>query len=112
MASLELYSSWYDNLRKASLKNPLAQYNQQKKSENFLADAKLRLKDSTYQNRLENDRDKNYADSSNDFDTSAYSSDSGIFLIGIHLNSVIHYKNGQTVINSLLISIESRVLRF
>ena len=81
MSSLELYSSWYDNLRKASLKNPLAQYNQQKKSQNLSAESNLILKDSTYQNILENERDKNCEDYSNDVDTSAYCSDSGIFVL-------------------------------
>ena len=91
MSSLELYSSWYDNLRKASLKNPLAQHNQQKKSQNLSAERKLRLKDSAYQNIFENERNKNCVDYVNDGDTSAYSSDSGISVIGIHLNFAMHH---------------------
>ena len=91
MSSLDLYSSWYDNLRKASLKNPLAQHNQQKKSQNLSAERKLRLKDSVYQNIFENERNKNCVDYVNDGDSSPNSSDSGILLIGINLNCVIHH---------------------
>ena len=90
MSSLELYSCWYDNLRKASLSNPLAQCNQQNKSQKLSADANLRLKESTYQNILENEKGKNYANYSSVVHTPAYSSDSGISLIGIHSNYVIH----------------------
>ena len=91
MSSLELYSSWYDNLRKASLKNPLAQHNQQKKSQNLSVEGKLILKDSAYQNIFENERNKSFVDDVNDGDVSANSSNSGISLIGIHLNFAIHH---------------------
>ena len=64
MSSLEQYSDWYDNLRKATLMNPLTQHNQQKKLQNHLIEAKTPLKGNTYQKIFENRRNGNLADQS------------------------------------------------
>ena len=77
MSSLEQYSDWYDNLRKATLKNPLSQHNQQKILQNHLIEEKIALKGNTYQKIFEDRKNDNAADRSIEDSSLEYLTDTG-----------------------------------